>query len=841
MMRTRFALLPVVTLAITIACGGDSSGPPAVATVDVSIAGDVVVGQTVQLTATPRDANGNALTSRTVAWSTSNASIATVSNTGLVAGVSSGSATITATVDGKTGTRTLNVIPPPVATVTVTAAQTTVQTGTTTQATAVTRDANNNVVTGREISWSTNNPAVASVSAQGLVTGLTAGTATITATSEGKGGSVQISVTTGNPADAPQIASVTPATLIEGQTATITGTKFGATAAANIVRIGGVPANVTSASSSSLQIVVPVLDCKPAQNINVDVTVAGATSAAKLHPYRPNGVFTLAQGQQRLIPNSADFCLQFEATQATETYLVGVQSVAENVASLTPVNVTAEAPAASVASTLPSIAAAPVFGASLIDPASGRNERLARHRAVSTRLVEQDRELLVSRFASFRGSAATRQSGRAAAAVVPSIPAGAKVGDVLTMKVPTRPNTCTTSTPITVTVKAVGTRGIFVEDNANPTGGFAASDYQTLSDRFDSQIYPTDVSYFGEPTDFDNNTHVVIVITKEVNKVNNLLGQVIFADLFDPSECAASNDGEYFYGKAPDPTGAVNGAYTVENALADIPIIVAHELAHVIQVGRRITFPQANFIQSTWELEGQATFAEEINGFAVTGLSPGQNHGFAVAWNSPPIAPIAWFQDAFLDLVFYYGAASSTSKVPNAPEQCSWLGLASQGNSGPCVGGRDVYGTSFTFLRYLSDQFGPTFPGGEKGLHKRLIDNAFTGYATITDVTGVGIDVLLARWAAALFVDDRVVGIDPKLTFTTWNLTSIENGLVQAAHLTPRERAFASFSDQVSVRAGSTAYFLVTGQGRSATAIRMRDLSNAPLPANMRLWVVRIR
>jgi hypothetical protein len=620
----------------------------------------------------------------------------------------------------------------------------------------------------------------------------------------------------------------------------ISGTKFGATAAANIVRIGGVAANVTSASATSLQVVVPVLDCKPAGNINVDVTVSGLTSAAKAHPYRPNGTFTLAQGQQRLIPNSADFCLQFEATQVTETYLVGVQSVSENVASLTPVNVTAEAAAAFVASKAPSIASAPVFGASLIDPTSGRNERLARHRAVSARFIEQDRELVASRFSAFRASVAARQSGRAAAARVPTIPGSAKVGDVLSMKVPTRPETCINSTPITVTVKAVGARAIFVEDNGNPTGGFTASDYQMLSDRFDSQIYPTDVSYFGEPKDFDLNSHVVVVITKEVNKVTNLLGQVIFADLF-ASECPASNDGEFFYGKAPDPTGVVNGTYTVANALADAPIIVAHEFAHVIQVGRRLKFPDATDFQSTWELEGQATFAEEINGFTVTGLSPGQNHGFAVVWNTPPLAPIAWFQDAFIDLFLYYGLASSTSKVPNAPEQCSWLGLASEGNSGPCIGGRDVYGTSFTFLRYLSDQFGPTFPGGEKGLHKRLIDNAFTGYATITDVTGVGIDVLLARWAAALFVDDRVVGIDPKLTFTTWNLTSIEDGLVPAAHLVPRERAFASFNDQVSVRAGSTAYFLVTGQGRSATAIRMRDLSNAPLPANMRLWVVRIR
>jgi hypothetical protein len=514
------------------------------------------------------------------------------------------------------------------------------------------------------------------------------------------------------------------------------------------------------------------------------------------------------------------------------------------VTSLTPVKVTGEAPAGAVASARATVAMAPVFGVtSLVNPLmAARNDRIARHRAASARFMAEDREMLASRFAAIHARVAARNVARAAAARVPSVGAGAKVGDVINMKVPTRPNTCTMSTPITVTVKMIGARGIFVEDNANPTGGFTSADYQTLSDRFDSQIYATDVAYFGTPTDFDVNSRVVIVITKEVNKVTpGILGQVIPFDLADQSECPASNEGEYFYGRAPDPNGTVAQAYTVANALLDAPIIIAHEFTHVIQIGRRITYEAATDIQSTWELEGQATFAEEVNGFEATGRAPGQNLGFAVMWNDPKLTPIDWFKDALFDLIFYYGAQSSTSRVPNAPEQCSWLAQPQQGNDGPCIGGRDVYGVPYFLLRFLSDQFGPTFPGGEKGLHKRLIDNAFSGYATLTDVTGASIDVLLARWAAALYVDDRAPGMDPKLTFTSWNLTNIESGLVTAAHLLPRDRPFGAFADQVAVRGGSTAYFLVSGSGRTATGIRMRDLTDGPLPAIMRLWVVRLQ
>jgi len=91
-----------------------------VATVTVSPASaSVPAGQTVQLSATPKDASGNALTGRTITWGSSNNTVATVSSSGLVSGVATGSATITATSETKSGTSAITVstpLPPPTGT-----------------------------------------------------------------------------------------------------------------------------------------------------------------------------------------------------------------------------------------------------------------------------------------------------------------------------------------------------------------------------------------------------------------------------------------------------------------------------------------------------------------------------------------------------------------------------------------------------------------------------------------------------------------------------------------------------------------------------------------------------
>jgi len=551
----------------------------------------------------------------------------------------------------------------------------------------------------------------------------------------------------------------------------------------------------------------------------------------------------MAQGKQQVIAIPNDFCLQFAASQAAESYVIGVQSVSENVGSVTPANVVAESPVAAAAIPTAMIANRPVFSASLVDPIDhARSTRLAKHRAVEMALFDADRAMLASKFQATRAARSARRGARASLSMVPILPATAKEGDKLSIRIPDRArNICQNSLSINVTVKKLGTHGIFLEDDGNPSGGFTATEYQAMSDQFDATIYATDVAYFGEPTDYDGNTRIAIVITKEVNRIDNLLGEVFPQNLVPQSVCPSSNEGEFFYGRAPDPNGTAGTAYTNSAARADAPVIIAHELSHVIQIGRRIEYPAATDLQSTWEAEGQATFAEEVNGYAAAQLSPGQNLGRFVAFNrgATPL-PTNWFSDPFVDLAVYYGFETRESRVTGAPEQCSWLGTRSQGNTGPCLSGREPYGVPWSFLRWLSDQYGGQFPLGEKGLHQALIDNAFSGFATVSSVIGQPMEALLVQWSAMLYADDRIPGVDEKLTMKSWNLVSIiDSGIVATGRLAPRMRTFGTFNDAIQVRGGSTAYFVVSGANRPATGIRVRDANDGPLPGLMRVWVVR--
>ncbi|HEX8210845.1 MAG TPA: Ig-like domain-containing protein [Longimicrobium sp.] len=161
---------------------------------------EVRVGLTTQLTLIARDAAGNELGGRTATLVTSNAAVATIDGNRVVTGVSAGTATITATAEGKTATATINVVPGPVASVEVTPQNLQLRENAWRQFTATTRDASGAVVTGRPVTWSSSNEAVATVSTSGLsngtalVSGVSAGTATITATSEGKSGSTTVTV-----------------------------------------------------------------------------------------------------------------------------------------------------------------------------------------------------------------------------------------------------------------------------------------------------------------------------------------------------------------------------------------------------------------------------------------------------------------------------------------------------------------------------------------------------------------------------------------------------------------------------------------------------------------------
>jgi uncharacterized protein YjdB len=166
------------------------------------------VGQSAQLTATIKDAAGVAMTGRTITWASNNVAVATVSTSGLVTAVSAGSATISATADGVTGQASFATAAVTAASVAITPNAPSVQAGQYTELTATAYDAAGAALANRVPTWSSSNPAIATVSGTGRLTGVAAGTANITATVDGKSATVGVAVTAPPPAAIASIAVV---------------------------------------------------------------------------------------------------------------------------------------------------------------------------------------------------------------------------------------------------------------------------------------------------------------------------------------------------------------------------------------------------------------------------------------------------------------------------------------------------------------------------------------------------------------------------------------------------------------------------------------------------------
>jgi uncharacterized protein YjdB len=172
--------------AVTVTALVQSPPPPptpVATTIAVSpLSGAVTVGGTQQFAATVKDQNGNVMSGLTISWSSSNSAVASVNASGLATGVSAGSATIKAAYGTLSASASLSVAAPaPVATtISVSPASASVTVGATQQLGAVVKDQNGNAMSGLSITWKSANTAVATVNSSGLVTGVAAGSTTIT-------------------------------------------------------------------------------------------------------------------------------------------------------------------------------------------------------------------------------------------------------------------------------------------------------------------------------------------------------------------------------------------------------------------------------------------------------------------------------------------------------------------------------------------------------------------------------------------------------------------------------------------------------------------------------------
>lgn len=181
--------IAVGTTLITVASGGKTAQaginviPPVMSIVVTPDSFDLPLTTTRQIVPQLVGPAGLAITGRQITWSSSDPGIATVSTTGVVTPFALGTATISAFSGGKEARVRVRVRPEPVASVRIAPVGSVhvVRLGQGRQLTAECLNVNQQVLTGRVITWTSSNPLVASVG-DGLVTGVSIGQANITAT-----------------------------------------------------------------------------------------------------------------------------------------------------------------------------------------------------------------------------------------------------------------------------------------------------------------------------------------------------------------------------------------------------------------------------------------------------------------------------------------------------------------------------------------------------------------------------------------------------------------------------------------------------------------------------------
>ena len=218
--------LSAVLACLLFACGGGEGGKEDPVHIGVSgvelseTSYSMVVGDSLLLKAviTPSDA-----TDQTVNWDSSEESVAVVSSSGLVSAVGKGTCVITASVDGKSARCTITVQDKTIAVESIVLSEDTLLLGIDDTATLIATIRPENA-TEREITWTSSNPEIATVSDQGEVVALQEGTCTVTVSAGGKSAECVVTVSRNVIPVKEVILSETSLTLKEGESYTLTAT-----------------------------------------------------------------------------------------------------------------------------------------------------------------------------------------------------------------------------------------------------------------------------------------------------------------------------------------------------------------------------------------------------------------------------------------------------------------------------------------------------------------------------------------------------------------------------------------------------------------------------------------
>lgn len=280
---------------------------------------------------------------------------------------------------------------------------------------------------------------------------------------------------------------------------------------------------------------------------------------------------------------------------------------------------------------------------------------------------------------------------------------------------------------------------LFVDEEA-PPGGFSDTDLAGMAREFDDPVFPTITGSYGQGSDLDGNSRVIILFTPAVNRLtedgsDGYVGGFFFGrDLLLGK--SGSNDGEIFYAIVPDPGGTQGPVISRHAALTTIPAVLAHEFAHMVHFYRRRLVGGAESSETLWLSEALAQMAEDLVADA--------------------------FEDAHQTMKarqYRAGNHLRAKRYLENPSQVSPLASLPPGTLAE-------RGAGWLLLKQV---FGR---GGREDLFQVLSSSRRRGTENLSEAVGLGWPELIADWAGSLFLDGTGVPVRPELRVDGVNLRS---------------------------------------------------------------------
>ncbi|HEV7388177.1 MAG TPA: hypothetical protein VGN73_06185 [Gemmatimonadaceae bacterium] len=453
------------------------------------------------------------------------------------------------------------------------------------------------------------------------------------------------------------------------------------------------------------------------------------------------------------------------------------------------------------------------------------------------RAFERSNLALKSRGGLLDGSRfSIRRSANAAAMAVPA------VGDVINVKIPDEKsnNLCDNFFQTQAVVASVSRRAILAVDTLDgpPAALFSQAALDSITAEFDNVTYPTDSSYFHNPTDVDGNGHVILLFTGQVNKLTPpntpggfVAGFFFAGDFFPPTDqgggantfCAQSNREEIFYLLSPDPTGLkfgnVRSASSVRQGTRGT---IAHEFQHMINAGNRLLNPAVSEFESTWLDEALAHFAEDAVGRVSRGFADLRPLTFADVL--PCNSPCAEAND--FNAFFFQNLARLTYWM-DAPDKFSPMSKMADTSLA-------TRGAAWAFVRYGADNFSN---GDPRALTRVLATGPDTGVKNFVAATKSNVDTLVKGWLVSMYADHLgIANLPAQYQYRSYNFHSVmppvaKAVLGQASATYPlRIQSIGSGSDNISAtnRSGTGTYYRFTvAAGAGAKNVKILDSSGA--------------